>query len=121
MWRKRLELYLTSRRNIAGCVGGVGGIGLLLFGITSGGVGLGIVAGLYVIGYLAARPEQGVGLSAINSGDSDDIKRGLERLLASIRFRVTDDVYQRVGLNRVFHRADAARPTAELTIRPIRT
>lgn len=97
MWRKRLELFLTSRRNIAGCVGGVGGIGLLLFGITSGGVGLGIVAGLYVIGYLAARPEQGVGLSAIDSGDSADIKKGLERLLASIRFRVTDDVYQRVG------------------------
>jgi hypothetical protein len=97
MWRKRLELFLTSRKNIAGCVGGVGGIGLLLFGITSGGVGLGIVAGLYVIGYLAARPEQGVGLSAIDSGDTADIKRGLEHLLASIRFRVTDDVYQRVG------------------------
>jgi hypothetical protein len=97
VWRKRLELFLTSRRNIAGCVGGIGGIGLLAFGITSGGVGLGIVAGLYVIGYLAARPEKGIGLSLVDTGDSADMKRGLERLLASIRFRVTDDVYQRVG------------------------
>jgi hypothetical protein len=97
MWRKRLELFLTSRRNVAGCLGGIGGIGLLLFGITSGGVGLGIIAGLYVIGYLAARPESGVGVALVDSTDTNQIKKGLERLLASIRFRVTDDVYQRVG------------------------
>ena len=97
MWRKRLEFYLTSRRNIAGCIGGLAGIGLLAFGITSGGVGLGVIAGLYTIGYLAARPEKGLGVDLFGNDDSDDIKRGLERLLASIRFRVTDDVYQRVG------------------------
>lgn len=98
MTRRRLELFLTSRRNIAGCILGFAGVGLLIFGVTSGPVGLGVVAGLYAIGYLAAQPEKGLRVSLFDTDDdAEDIKHGLERLLATIRYRVSDDIYQRVG------------------------
>jgi hypothetical protein len=96
-WRRRLELFLSSRRNIAGCILGLAGIGLLAFGVTSGIVGIGVVAGLYAIGYLAARPETGLRLTLFDTDDSGEIRKGLERLLQTIRGRVADDVYQRVG------------------------
>ncbi len=73
------------------------GLGLLAVGLTSGVVGVGIVAGLYAIGFLAARPETGLRLSLFETDDASQIRSGLERLLSSIRFRVSDDVYQRVG------------------------
>jgi hypothetical protein len=95
--RRKLELFLSSRRNIAGCILGLAGIGLFAFGITSGIVGVGIVAGLYALGYLAAGPESGLRLTFFESDDSDQIRKGLERLLYTIRNRVADDVYQRVG------------------------
>src|SRR4051794_26979080 len=96
-WRRKLELFLSSRRNIAGSILGLAGIGLFAFGVTSGIVGIGIVAGLYALGFLAARPETGLRLTLFDSDDSDEIRKGLERLLFTIRNRVADDVYQRVG------------------------
>ncbi len=70
---------------------------MLLFGITSGAIGLVVVAGLYAIGYLVTPPERGLRLSLFNTEDTRDIRSGLERLLSSIRFRVADDVFQKVG------------------------
>lgn len=97
MSRRRLELFLSSRRNLAGTLLGLVGVGLFIVGVTAGAVGVGVVAGLYAIGYLAARPEQGLRLSVFDSDNSAEIRSGLERILAGIRYRVSDDIYQRVG------------------------
>jgi len=93
----RIEPFLYSRKNIFGCLLGIGGLALLFAGITSGLIGLGVVAGMYAIGYLVAPPERGVAVTLFDTQDSHDITEGLNKLLVSIRFRVADDVYNEVG------------------------
>jgi len=93
----RLEPFLYSRKNIAGCLLGIGGLALLFLGVTSGVLGLGVVAGLYAIGYLVVPPERGLAVTLFNTEDTKDITSGLSRLLSSIQFRVADDVYNEVG------------------------
>jgi len=93
----RIEPFLYSRRNLVGSALGLVGLGLLFFGLTSGVVGLGVVAGLYAIGYLVTPGERGVSLNLFSTQDTKDIRTGLEKLLASIRYRVSDDVFQKVG------------------------
>ncbi len=93
----RIEPFLYSRKNIAGCLLGLGGLALYFLGITSGLIGLAVVAGLYGIGYLVVPPERGLAVTLFGTEDTHDITNGLTRLLASIRFRVADDVYNEVG------------------------
>lgn len=95
--QSRLEPFLYSRKNIAGCIGGLIGIGLLAFGITDVLLGLGIIAGLYVLGYLVAPPERGTGVTLRANMDARDIDSGLRRLLASIYGRVPEDIFNRIG------------------------
>jgi hypothetical protein len=94
-WR-RVEPFLYSRRNIAGCVLALGGLALYFLGITSGPIGLGVIAALYGVGYLVVRPERGLNLNLEASDDADQIRDGLQRLLISIHGRVADDIYMRV-------------------------
>ena len=96
--RRRLEKFLVSRRNIAGTVLGVAGAALLVAGVTSGVVGLGVIAGLYALGFLAVRPERGLGenLRLDQLQDVSDLRDGLDRMIISIRFRVKDDIYNEV-------------------------
>jgi len=94
---RRLEPFLYSRKNIAGCLAALAGLGLYFLGITSGPIGLAVVAALYAIGYLVVPPERGLRLTLIAEDDSDEIRNGLERLLNSIRGRVADDIYVRVA------------------------
>lgn len=97
LWR-RLEPFLYSRKNIAGTVLGLVGLGLLLAGVTPMGiVGLGVIAGLYAIGYLIVPAERGVPLTLRETMDSSDIEDGLRKLLVSIHGRVADDVFAAVG------------------------
>ena len=91
-----MEPFIYSRRNIAGTLLALGGLALYFVGITSGIVGLAVVAGLYGIGYLLVPPERGLMLSLDAAQDAGQIQSGLERLLNSIRGRVADDIYMRV-------------------------
>ncbi|HEY5519050.1 MAG TPA: hypothetical protein VIK08_00180 [Candidatus Limnocylindrales bacterium] len=93
----RIEPILYSRKNIAGCLLALGGLALYFLGITSGLIGLAVIAGLYGIGYLVVPPERGLAVTLFGTEDTHDITNGLTRLLASIRFRVADDVYNEVG------------------------
>ena len=94
---RRIEPFLYSRKNIAGSLLGIGGLALLLLGVTSGVIGLAVVAGLYGIGYLVVPPERGLAVTLFGTQDTHDITDGLTRLLGSIRNRVADDVYNEVG------------------------
>ena len=94
-WR-RIEPFLYSRRNIAGSVLALGGLLLYFLGVTSGPVGLGVIAALYAVGYLVVRPERGLQLNLEATDDANQIRDGLQRLLISIHGRVADDIYLRV-------------------------
>lgn len=94
---KRIEPFLYSRKNIAGSLLGIGGLALIFLGVTSGVIGLAVVAGLYGIGYLVVPPERGLAVTLFGTQDTHDITDGLTRLLGSIRNRVADDVYNEVG------------------------
>jgi hypothetical protein len=94
---RRIEPFLYSRKNIAGSLLGIGGLALLFLGVTSGVIGLAVVAGLYGIGYLVVPPERGLAVTLFGTQDTHDITDGLTRLLGSIRNRVADDVYNEVG------------------------
>jgi hypothetical protein len=48
-------------------------------------------------GRLGGRSGTGLRLTLFDSDDSDEIRKGLERLLRTIRGRVADDVFQRTG------------------------
>ena len=93
---RRIEPFLYSRRNIAGTLLALGGLGLFFLGITGGVLALGIVAALYAIGYLLVPPERGLSLTLDAAQDASEIRSGLDRLLNSIRGRVADDIYARV-------------------------
>jgi hypothetical protein len=96
LW-KRVEPFIYSRKNIVGSALGLVGLALLFFGVTGGIVGLGVVAGLYAIGYLVTPPERGLALTLFNTEDTRDIRAGLDKLLSSIRYRVADDIFQKCG------------------------
>jgi hypothetical protein len=93
---RRIEPFLYSRRNIAGTLLALGGLGLYFLGITGGLLALPIVAALYAIGYLLVPPERGLRLNLDAAQDAGQIRAGLDRLLNSIRGRVADDIYARV-------------------------
>jgi hypothetical protein len=93
---RRLEPFLYSRRNIAGCALALGGLALYVLGITGGLIGLGLVAALYGVGYLVVRPERGVPHTLDANQDADNVRLELERLVISIHGRVADDIYSRV-------------------------
>ena len=96
MWR-RLEPFLYSRRNIAGTLLGLGGLGLFFAGITGGALWLPIVAGLYAIGVLVVPTERGLDLRLDAGADAGQVRAGLNQLLGSIRGRVADDIFARVS------------------------
>jgi hypothetical protein len=98
---RRLEPFLYSRKNIAGSLMALGGLGLFFAGVTGGLLGLGIIGGLYAIGYLVVPRERGVrldlfGANANENENAQEVRVGLDRLLRSIRGRVADDIYRRV-------------------------
>lgn len=93
----RLERYLYSRRNIAGSVLGLAGLGLYALGITGGLLWLPIVAGLYAIGVLVVPAEPGLDVRLAGSRDAAEVRAGLDRLLRSIQGRLADDLYAQVA------------------------
>jgi hypothetical protein len=93
---RRLEVFLYSRRNIVGSLLALGGLALHFVGLLGGNTWLPIVVGLYLIGVLLVPGEQGLALELDARQDSAEVRTGLDRLLASIRDKVADDLYARV-------------------------
>jgi hypothetical protein len=94
---RRLEPFLYSRRNIAGSLLALGGLGLYFVGITGGVLWLPIVVGLYAIGVLVVPAEGGLDLRFSAAQDAGEIRAGLRKLLDQIRGRVATDIYERVA------------------------
>jgi len=95
--RSAFEQYLYSRRNMAGTVLGLGGLGLFLAGITTWPLWLPITAALYAIGVLVVPPERGIDLRLGPGQDAEAIRRGLDGLVREIRGRVADDIVAKVA------------------------
>ena len=91
-----LEAYLYSRRNIAGSLLALGGLGLYFLGLIGGLAWIPIVAGLYAIGVLLVPGEKGLEMRLGAAQDAAQVKEGLERLLRGIRGKVADDIYEKV-------------------------
>ena len=96
MTRQQVEQYLVSRRNVAGTVLGLGGLGLFLAGLTTWPAWLPITAGLYAIGVLVVPSQPRLGVRFGPGEDEGVIRDGLETLLHQIRNKVADDIYAKV-------------------------
>lgn len=93
MWNRFL-MFLYGRRNLAGCVLALAGLGLFFGGVIKSYWGL-IVAGLYALGYLLTPPEPAAGWKA-DALDADQIEEALDGLLRSVRGRVPEEVWTRL-------------------------
>lgn len=83
--RTRIWLFLYSNGNIAGCLLGLAGIGVYLFGIIDRWW-LPITAGLYTAGYFAAPPVDPLRLrTEISEGM---LRQALDELIGSVRKRI---------------------------------
>jgi hypothetical protein len=94
----RLQAYLYSRKNIAGCLLALGGLALHFTGLIVGLEWLPITAGLYLIGALLMPGERALDLRLDASAAADDkaIREALDRLVKSIQGRVPADILLRV-------------------------
>jgi hypothetical protein len=92
----RLETYLYSRRNIAGSLLALGGLGLFFTGLVTGPIWIPITAGLYAIGALLVPPERGLDVRLNAAQDTSEVKDGLDRLVRSLRGKVADDLLAKV-------------------------
>lgn len=83
----RVSAYLTSRKNLAGSLLGLVGVGLALFGVVGGVLPtIGVIAGLYAAGALLM-PER---ISAFEPGveepaDIDAVAKALRRLAGVVK------------------------------------
>jgi len=85
--------YLGSTKNLAGCVGALGGLGLFFAGVV-GPLWPAVVVGLYGIGALIAPKERSVDLRA--DVDTKDLGKSLDHLLKEIHGRVPPDIERQV-------------------------
>jgi hypothetical protein len=94
--RERLERFLLSRRSLVGSALAIVGLALHFVGLVTGPLWLPIVIGLYLIGVLLVPEERGLDLALDATADEEEIRRGLERLVKSIRGKVATDIQLRV-------------------------
>ena len=93
---RSFEAFLYSRRNIVGCLLALVGPALFFTGIVTSIVWLPMTAALYLIGVLLVPGERGLGLVLDATGNTAEVRDGLDRLLKSIQARVPGDIYARV-------------------------
>ncbi|HYO44417.1 MAG TPA: hypothetical protein VES19_14560 [Candidatus Limnocylindrales bacterium] len=93
---ERLTRFLLSRRSIVGSALAVGGLLLHLVGLLGGPLWLPIVVGLYLVGVLLVPGERGLDLALDAAADGEEVRRGLERLVRSLRGKVAPDIIERV-------------------------
>lgn len=90
----RVGRYLTSKKNIAGSVGALAGLGLFFAGIVAPPLWPVVVGGLYGIGALLAPKERPVDLRA--DMDTKDLGKSLDALLRRIHGRVPQPLEAKV-------------------------
>jgi hypothetical protein len=91
--RQRLQQFLYSRKNIGASLLALAGVALLAVGVLpSLLVGIGAIAALYAVGYLLIPGERGVKFTLMDARDTQQIRQGLNDLVYSLRFRVSNDV-----------------------------
>jgi hypothetical protein len=88
--------FLSSRRSIVGSLLALGGLALHFVGLVTGPLWLPIVVGLYLAGVLLVPAERGFDLALDAAAGTDEIRRGLDRLVARIRGKVALDIQARV-------------------------
>ena len=89
---RRALRFLYSRKNIGACLLALGGAALFVLGLPGGLIGVAAIPMLYAAGYLLIPGERGVALTLMNADDVYLMKRGLNDLVYSVRFRVANDV-----------------------------
>ena len=86
---RRLQRYLYSNKNLAGCAAGLAGLGLYFTGVV-GDLWPLVVGGLYGVGALATPPTR---MFDLHSGlDPDNLNRAMAEQARRLRGRVPDDV-----------------------------
>ena len=92
--KERVIRWLTSNKNIAGCVLAIGGPVLAVTGVVAPPIALALIPVLYAAGALAApgerQPDLGSGL------DPDDVARSLKTIRKAVKGRVSPAVSARV-------------------------
>src|SRR3954447_13315554 len=90
---QRIQQFLYSRKNIGACLLALGGAALLAVGaLPSLLLGIGVIAALYAVGYLLIPGERGVKFTLMDARDTQQIRQGLNDLVYSLRFRVSNAV-----------------------------
>ncbi|GAA2968620.1 hypothetical protein [Actinokineospora diospyrosa] len=79
----RVVRYLGSTKNLVGCVAGLGGVGLHLIGFA-GAFWLPVIAGLYLVGALAAPPER-IHLAVDPTQAATQLRDDLDALMTKVR------------------------------------
>lgn len=91
----RIRRFLGSPGHVVGAVFGIAGIILLNAELISGLLAAVVIVGLYATGYfLASRPKVTQDFGVTPAKDADKIEVGLDQMLATIRRRVSADIYQ---------------------------
>jgi hypothetical protein len=121
---ERLTRFLYSRRSIVGSGLAIFGLALHFVGLIAGPLWLPIVVGLYLIGVLLVPVERGLDLSLDAESSTDEVRRGLDRIVAQTRGRVAVDIAERIGHIRdsilVTLEADGGRVAGDPEVRTIR-
>lgn len=94
---ERFKRFVFSRRSVVGSALAVGGLALHVLGLLGGPLWLPIVVGLYLVGVLLVPGEQALDLRLDAAADTEEVRRGLERLVRSLRGKVAPDIIERVG------------------------
>jgi hypothetical protein len=89
--RQRLLRYAFSNKNLAGCAGGLLGLGLYFTGVV-GDLWPFVVAGLYGVGALATPPPKVVRLHLDSGLDPESLNRAMAEQVRRISGKVPDDV-----------------------------
>ncbi|MGW6442951.1 hypothetical protein [Lentzea sp. NPDC055074] len=91
-----ISRYLGSWRNLAGCVGGLAGLGLHFAGLA-GSYWVAVVIGLYGVGALAAPPER-ITLVTDPEEEAGALRSELDALVGRVRgLKVPDEVAPRIA------------------------
>jgi len=93
----RIRRFLGSPGHVVGALLGIVGILMLDAGLLHGLLAVGVIVGLYAIGYfLASRPHITNDFGVAPSPEADRIEAGLDQMLATIRKQVAADIYHHV-------------------------
>jgi hypothetical protein len=120
----RISRYVSSTKNIIGCVCALGGPILAAAGVVNPLLGLVLIPPLYSAGALLAPPGRRVNLAA--GTDPADVRRSLAEIQKRIRRRVPPEVAERVErisaiILDSLPKADNLAPTSQDTFVLVRT